>query len=429
MNIIDHRILIPASQDKVWLHISDLTRNPKWQVDCKAVSILTTMKSGQGTRWRYTAKNGRDYVVEATAWYDRLGYEYRFIDGTSYQSNKGIIRLQEVPEGTIVQWTFSYELSGLLSGLQNTLTTRRRVENEIIDSLRALYRYVSKSPDGDMQLQAKSLMRDAPDVEARAHYRPRHTPNVEERAVPPVPTPEPAVEPDDTRPNPVVTTTSEVAEPDFLARVPPTETVPVVADTDAPFRPPETIATPPTVETPVTEARVEPAPAVTEVKTPTVEPPPAVTEVKAPVEPPVTEARVEPPPAVTEVKTPTVKPPPTVETPPSPVEAPPPAVEPPPPAPTDKVRATSTIPTITDTADTAKVSVFELFGLPKPSETQEIQAVKIPSELPDVPTALIETPEALKTQATKVVGIIDTPSRIGLRLRLRRKLINLRRPG
>src|SRR5687768_10262320 len=105
MNVIDHRILVPASPDRVWQYISDINRNPSWMVDCRSVSFLTTMHAGPGTRWRITDAKGKDRVAEITVWYDRLGYEYKFVDGVPFSQNKGQIRLQEIAEGTVVQWT------------------------------------------------------------------------------------------------------------------------------------------------------------------------------------------------------------------------------------------------------------------------------------------------------------------------------------
>jgi hypothetical protein len=57
--------------------------------------------------------------------------------------------------------------------------------------------------------------------------------------------------------------------------------------------------------------------------------------------------------------------------------------------------------------DTREVSIFELFGLPKPSETQELAAVVHPMALPQT---------------------LPVPGRVGLRILLRRKLVKLRRP-
>jgi hypothetical protein len=63
---------------------------------------------------------------------------------------------------------------------------------------------------------------------------------------------------------------------------------------------------------------------------------------------------------------------------------------------------------------TSEMSVFDLFGLPRPSQTQEITPVIIPEPLQE-------------TVAPPTISI--KPSRIGLRLVLRRKHVNIRRPN
>ncbi|MBC8100528.1 MAG: SRPBCC family protein [Armatimonadetes bacterium] len=363
MNIIDHRILIPASQDKVWEHLSDITRNPKWQTDCKEVSVLTTMRAGSGTRWRVTTRGGRDQVCEITAWYDRLGYEYRIVDGSNFKANKGLLRLQEVPEGTIVQWTFSYELNGMFSGLQNTLGARRRIESEIVDSLRGLYRFVGKSLDNQLH-QPKSLMREAPDVEARAHYKPRHPSVLDEKAATKLslaPQPvnlmtEPVAEPDDTRPNPVGAPATAVNMP----------VTPQSADGDAAFKPP---TAPPTTQRPM-----ETVP----------------TGMSAPDTPKSVATPVISQAAVT----------------------------------WDTVPELPRLPVTDPTEiDTGKVSVFEVFGLTKPSETQEMRAVPVA----DTPTLIV--PTAISTAQSTVVALtVASEHRVGLRLKLRRQSVAIRKP-
>src|SRR5215213_728479 len=174
MTTIDHRILIPAAPDVVWNYVSDITHNPDWQVDCTDVIFLTSRREGPGLRWRYAAPGGHEMVIAITAWYNGLGYEYYFVDGTPFRENKGRIRLQEIPEGTIVQWTFTYELGGLLGGMRNSLGMRRQIDQTISDSLKTLWQKIKQSTGASRVLEPKSLMRDAPDVEARSAYQPRH---------------------------------------------------------------------------------------------------------------------------------------------------------------------------------------------------------------------------------------------------------------
>lgn len=313
MTTLNQRILIPAAPQTVWDFVSDINNNPRWQADCQSVSFLTTFHAGQGTRWRYSTEDQHEYVVEITAWYDGLGYEYVIVDGTPFKSNKGRIRLQEIAEGTIVEWSFTYELGGPFAGMRNSLGVKRGVDNLLVDSLRALWKQI-----GQGEHKPKMLMRDAPDVEARAAYKPRHAtafsgddqvevnpPDSSRFAPPPDYVPsfitEPPLVEEDTRPNPTaVETTSAPAndelEPEFLASISPFD-----APTQAELNAAET----------ATIAHEQFQPIKTE--------PAAVSPVTATQE--------------------------TVET-------------------SEKSKI-----------DTAKISVFEIFGIPKPSETQEMRAV------------------------------------------------------
>lgn len=173
MTTIDQRILIPTAPDVVWEYICDINNNLSWQVDYAAISFLSSRKQGSGARWRYTDKRRREFVIEITTWYDGLGYEYTFVDGEAFRENVGRIRLQEIPEGTVVQWTFSYEMGGLLGGLSNAMGKRRRLEKTMVNSLRELWQ-VMRQQRRNQPFESKSLMQEAPDVEARSRYRPRH---------------------------------------------------------------------------------------------------------------------------------------------------------------------------------------------------------------------------------------------------------------
>lgn len=219
MTIIDQRILIPAGPEVVWEIISDINNNPRWQADCQSISFLTSLRAGPGMRWRYTSPGGQEYVVETTAWYDRLGYEYVFIDGAPFRSSKGTIRLQEIAEGTIVQWTLTYEIGGVLGGMRNALSVRRHFSRVMVDSLKGLWTYLKESGKARQAHEAKSLMRDALDYEARAQYTPRHPSRVAEREAqsstrePVQVLEEPPIADDDTRPNPALATEPKTAQP------------------------------------------------------------------------------------------------------------------------------------------------------------------------------------------------------------------------
>lgn len=417
MTIIDQRILIPAGQAVVWELVSDLARNPRWQVDCKNVSFLTSLRQGPGTRWRTTHSNGHESVQEITAWYDGLGYEYTYVDGVPYKENKGRLRLQEIAEGTVVQWTFTYEMSGMIGGLRNSLSVKRQVETVMIDSLKSLWRTINQSGSSQPFHEAKSLMRDALDYEQRVQYRPRHRmigSEREARPEQPAPSlrpaepiiPEPPISEEDTRPRPAVAVAkTESAEPlpgdpDFLFR-------------PAALQPPE-------------EEPAEPLPStMSNAPEPVTALPPA--------------AEVEPTPEPSRPK-----------------------VEP-------KLETVKLRP-IQDTSqmDTSKLSIWEVFGLPRPSETQEMRTVQIEQEStltepeaqappaaesveikPEVaaPPASVEPPKIVETlpQPVPPVQLSSEPTpppqpvvsqplpvstimpRLGLRIKQRRGLVKLRR--
>jgi len=269
---IDHAILIPASPDIVWPLISQPESYPQWQADITGIRYLNARRNEPGMRWRYQ-HNRREMVAEMTAWYDGLGYEYVVVDGAPYQNqNKGRLRLQETAEGTVVQWTFSYETGGMLAGLRHS-RLHGQLDRHIVNSLRNLYARIRDMGQFESVQPAKSLMRDAPDVEERSRYQPRHPsvlddnqvpyststapadasaddlryapPAMRETSRPPII--EPPVADDDTRPNPAVQSdTPEIEEPAFLNDMPdqPEPATPESAlssepEDDATFKPPQ----------------------------------------------------------------------------------------------------------------------------------------------------------------------------------------------
>ena len=174
MNVVDLEILIPASPDFIWRIVGDLSRAAEWQAGVQSLSFLTTQQEGIGTRWRCVIAKGRDVVVEAAAWYDTVGYEYTVVDGAGYGSNGGRIRLHEVTEGTMVRWTFNYELNGVLGGIRNAVRKKRSARRQIQDSLRNLHELVLQEAGGITTHEAKASVREAPDAEQRSSYQPRH---------------------------------------------------------------------------------------------------------------------------------------------------------------------------------------------------------------------------------------------------------------
>lgn len=169
--LIDQRILIAAPAEAVWTFLISPPLLVKWHKGCKQVSILSTRTTGPGTRRRVTDPRGKTVVEEITHWLENLGYEYQMIDGP-YRAYRGRIRLQAIPEGTVVNWTIEFQLRGMLPALRILLGARRRMENMMADSLRQLRRLVEHTGARiDPEKQARFAMRAAPSVEDRAAAR------------------------------------------------------------------------------------------------------------------------------------------------------------------------------------------------------------------------------------------------------------------
>lgn len=453
MTIIDQRILVPTAPENVWDIISNINNNPKWQADCQTISFLTSLRSGPNVRWRYTSPSGQDYVVETTAWYDGLGYEYTFIDGAPFRTSKGTIRLQEIPEGTVVQWTLTYELGGVLSGLRDSLTIRRQFDSIMVSSLKALWTHIKETSKSRPSHEPKSLMRDALDYEARAQYTPRHPSRFAEREIEQQAAPritEPPVADEDTRPNPALapTTSDTPAEEPALVEKPTAHkewVSPPDSDLARFQRPPQPEVPP---------ASPEPAPVR------------SVSEEAASI-PIAAELRSD-----VHVSEPT---PASAETPstPEPVQVPKLEITEPEKLPADSPMLSDDDfgPKIdTSKLDTREISIWEVFGLPRPSETQRMKAItdadiaaaeaadaakaappetSLPaaaekSEPPVHPEPVIESSSAASDQPTAHQMIIGeetrpnvplrmtaSPSAVfslpGFRARLRRKRVLLRR--
>lgn len=398
MTTIDHRILVPVPQHAVWDYIRKLTNNAKWQVDCKGVSLLTTMQEGVGTRWRAESEGGRDYVVEIRAWYDGLGYEYTFVDRPPFRDVVGRIRLQEIPEGTVVQWTLSYELGGVLGGLRNSLGAARSIDNAIQQSLKKLYLQLKTDRARVITTTAnKSTMRDAPDADARAAYKPRHPSALEDdeavnAAQPLSLADEPAVLESDTRPTKAVAvvTDEQIAsapqqrEPDFQPSVPALDSTP---DPTAHSR-----------SDMMGEAQLIDLEAVQR-------------ELEAPPEPVDDNKR-----STAEIRRVAAQE--SVE---QATLAPSPITMIPEPALTDSQRL----------FDTSKMSIWEVFGVPRPSETQEMAAVQLQAAAPPVtvtaPVPVASSPVAASAVATNHNDDPASQPRTGLRAKMRRKSVKLRR--
>ncbi|GAB5489917.1 MAG: hypothetical protein Phog2KO_01320 [Phototrophicaceae bacterium] len=391
--VIDHAIAIPIRTNVVWDVIRDISNNPTWHPDCQRVQFLTTMKNGRGTRWRNTTMNNKEQVMEITAWYEGLGYEYRIVDGSDYPQNRGRVRLQESPEGTVVQWTFSYEIDGFLGNLRNRFMMKGHIDKLVVRGLRNLYTMLKDTKNDDFinPEDSKAYLKEAPNVEERASYQPRYPSKIKSQEIQPVkieaddifkppasqpvanqPIPfinEPPLTDDDTRPNPSVQIASDispiVAEPDFLKAIP-----------DA---------------MPVEDERF-------------------INPVSAPIDKPITD--------ISEQKRQTE-------------EIVKPVIN------DEPVRKATIEPLVpgqdTSHLDTSKISVFELFGIDKPSETEQvtpITAETLEKAKPVFESPVYEPPHSFMDSAPIIPDIQpEMPKRRrGLRVALRQGVTKIRIP-
>lgn len=404
--VIDHAIAIPTRPSVVWDVIRDISNNSAWQSDSQRVQFLTTARYGRGMRWRNTNKANKEQVIEITAWYEGLGYEYRIVDGSVYPNNRGRIRLQESPEGTVVQWSFSYDVNGLFGGLRNNFGLKGRADKQIVEGLKKLYVFI-KDSKADEQLipeESKSYLQEAPNVQERASYQPRYpikTKSQEMRAIqvdtedrfkPPaehVPTPlieEPPLADEDTRPNPAIAASEPVAEPSFLESLP--------ADSVS-------SNSLPTIDSALEEETVR---AVDETADETLPTLPRSQQKATPVsnEIGLSERSTQENEAIADVPL------------------------------TDEGANKATLESITPNQDvskldTAKISVFELFGLEKPSETEQVVAIRTTSTgeilIPEPPRSFMDSapiiPDVQPERHTR---------RRGLRASLRSQLKRIRVP-
>ncbi len=176
MTLIDQRILVDAPPQVVWDYISDPDKITLWHTGYSKISVLTTQRTGLGTRRRCTlTSNGKDIIEEITAWVDGLGYEYVLIEGGPYRSMRARMRLQAVPDGTTVQWTVLYAPKGLLGALRNLFGGRRQMQHVMAESLRQLRRRIDElGLRMDAEYRQRVAMRERLDAAQRAQYQPRH---------------------------------------------------------------------------------------------------------------------------------------------------------------------------------------------------------------------------------------------------------------
>ncbi len=421
MTTIDQRILIPAPPPVVWDYVSNIENNPHWQVDCESLVFLSQRRNGVGARWRQRTPGRTETVYEVTTWYAGLGYEYVYIDGGGLQDSSGRVRLQEIPEGTIVQWTYNYELGGVFGGIRNALTTQRRIEADMIESLKMLWK-ISRRMGSMEGYQARSLMQDGPQSpQERLGYQPRHSDSLMDQpsgvhrdSAGNLYIPEPPISDEDTRPGAAAKSDRiDQSDPRFA---PTTEDAPAPVEAQ-----PTSDAQPPSAESPAeqtTDEAFAPPPERISQEMPAI-------SVDTTPEPHVpVEVQPADPAPVAHVSAPSDKPEDTAEAAPTTTESHAATQESPTAATTEpSSEADVAAPTVSKATDTSEISIWEVFGIPSPTDTQKMRAIKVAEE------AEREYEEEQQEHTNGAVPVSYTGNRQGLRMHARRQSVRVRRPG
>lgn len=190
MTLIDQRILIDAPPQLIWEYLADPEKLVEWHAGYTSVSVLTTQQTGVGVRRRCAVTGGgKDVIEQITAWVDGLGYEYRLVDGGPYRSFRGRFRLQPGPDGTSVQWTVEYTPRGLLGKLRDLLSGRKQLTAMMAASLRELRQQINTlGLRMDDAYRARLGIQGRLNATERAQYQRRHpTPETAGIVQPPAP--------------------------------------------------------------------------------------------------------------------------------------------------------------------------------------------------------------------------------------------------
>ena len=433
MTLIDQRILVDAPPQVVWDYVSDPDKITLWHTGYSKISVLTTQRTGLGTRRRCTlASSGKDIIEEITAWVDGLGYEYVLIEGGPYRSMRARVRLQAVPDGTTVQWTMLYTPKGFLGALKNFFGGRRKTQRMMAESLRQLRRRIDElGLRMDAEYRQRVAMRERLDAAQRAQYQPRHA-TAETSAVEaapqtaPAPSPAPQPEPPTIAPPPAPVPTAAGAVPSFVHDLlggggeATGEADSHVADTEP--KPPAGWK----------EALAEQGITPPKSAMPTPQSTPVVTDAPLPGDPAISKAptRPLPPRPEAEVEVPTVSSEPDYRRPTPPRGIPPvrqqvvtTPVDPAAPLPAERpMGRPAHLPPPTSPRDTGEVSIWEVFGVTPPS-AQDADALE----------DLIASVSARKLAHRRRQARTKCPPnvryaglRVGLRLRLMWRAVRVR---
>jgi uncharacterized membrane protein len=443
--LIDQRILIDAPPQVIWDYLADPNKLPRWHAGYASVSVLTTQQTGAGTRRRCAlVGGGHDVIEEITAWVDGLGYEYRLVGGGPYRSFQARIRLQAGPDGVSAQWTVSYRPKGALGAIRDRLGGRRKLVAMMAESLRRLRRQIdSLGLRMDADYRARVGIQGRLNASERAQYQRRHpvpegvdylTPvSANVTPVPESAIPDLAFEPDLSVPSFVADLAGGSGAPDYSHTADTQPKAPpglreAIAAQSALAAPPDDSLAPPSIAPPVADEpplpRLEPASPFAR-PTPEVGPPPpayiappviaperAQPSPEAPQPPPVSDFEQPTPPRGIPAVRPASAAPPAERAPERIGESPSPTPGQRPPAPPQ-----------TPAHDTGEISIWDVFGVRRPSEQDTETLEDLFQSVQARRTAEMQLRERRAMRPARARAVRAAP---GLRLSLARRTAHAR---
>jgi hypothetical protein len=369
VTLIDQRILIDAPPQVIWEYLTDPEKLVGWHAGYSGISVLTTQQAGVGVRRRCAVTGGgKDVIEQIVAWVEGLGYEYTLVEGGPYRSFRGRFRLQPGPDGTSVQWTIEYKPRGLFGRLRDALSERKQLAAMMTASLRELRQQINAlGLRMDDSYRARLGIQGRLNAAERAQYRRRH-PAPESAAIAQSPETTAAEQPVSAPP-----TAAIIPEPVTTGEVPP-----VRHEADTEPRPPAGLRE--ALAAQETEA-LPPPPPPGQITPPVPLPPvtPSLPKTAPLSTPPADHQRPTPPRGI-----PAVRPMGTAEDqerafarPPeraddtAPGRPTPPRGVTTPPGQDTTVDERPTLPPPVPKTDTGELSIWEIFGIPRPSEQDE----------------------------------------------------------
>lgn len=115
---------IPASPERVWAELRDISRHVRWMADARAIEFLTTQREGVGVTFTCLTQVGPLRLLDrmtVTQWRDGEAMGVRH---EGLVTGEGLFTLEALPTGTRVCWEEDLRLPWYYGGPVGTLFAR-----------------------------------------------------------------------------------------------------------------------------------------------------------------------------------------------------------------------------------------------------------------------------------------------------------------